>query len=90
MSAPRLSYHLNDLVKRDLVCSVACESQGGRVDSLDRAKSVTLNTWDLDETANWITGHAELMLHGDLGRVLYLRRAWGAYANLLRLFGNAA
>lgn len=31
--SPCLSHRLNDLVERDIVCSVACGSQGGRVDS---------------------------------------------------------
>jgi hypothetical protein len=53
--SPRLSRHLNDLVKRDLVCSVACESQGGRVDSLDRAKSVIRSE--------------QAILHNDMARV---------------------
>ena len=42
------------------------------VDGLDRAHAVALDAGDLDEAADGVAGHAEVVFHGDLGGVLDL------------------
>ena len=44
----------------------------GRVDGLDRAHAVAFDAWDLHQTADRVARHPEIVLHPDLGRVLYL------------------
>ena len=44
----------------------------GGVDGFDGAHAVALNAGDLDEAADGVAGHAEVVLHGDLGGVFDL------------------
>ena len=51
---------------------VAVQRQRRRGDRLDRAEGVALDAGDLHQPADRIAGHAEVMLHRDLGGVLDL------------------
>src|SRR6202789_4631251 len=42
------------------------------VDGFDRAHTVALDTGDLDEAADGVAGHSEIVRHGDLGGVFDL------------------
>jgi len=42
------------------------------VDGFDRAHAVAFDAWDLDEAADGVAGHAEVVFHGDLGGVFDL------------------
>ena len=44
----------------------------GGVDRLDGAEGVAFDAWDLHQAADRIAGHAEMVLHADLGGVLDL------------------
>ena len=53
--------------------SVAVQGERRGVDRLDRAERVALDAGNLHEAADRVAGHAEVMLHADLGGVLDLR-----------------
>ena len=54
---------------------VAVQRQGGRRHRLVRPEGVALDAGNLDEAADRVAGHAEMVLHRDLGRVRHLARA---------------
>jgi len=62
------------LVERDHVLAAAAQGQPCRVDRLDRGHGVALDAGDLDQAPDGVAGEAEVVLHGDLGRVFHLRR----------------
>ena len=62
----------DDLVERELVGVGVGEGEAGGVDGFDGAHAVALDAGDLDEAADGIAGHAEVVFHGDLGGVLDL------------------
>ena len=51
---------------------VSCMAMRAGVDGFDRSHAVALDAGDLDEAADGVAGHAEVVLHGDLGGVLDL------------------
>ena len=68
----RLAHGGDDAVQRHAMAAVAVQRERCRGDRLDRAEGVALDARDLDQPADRIAGHAEVMLHRDLGGVLDL------------------
>ena len=50
----------------------SCMAMRAGVDGFDGAHAVALDAGDLDEAADGVAGHAEVVLHGDLGGVFDL------------------
>ncbi len=69
-----LHHGLDDLVERDDVRAVAAQRHARGVDGLDGAHGVALDARDLHQPAHRVAGHAQVVLHADLGGVLHLRR----------------
>src|SRR5580698_4889169 len=57
----------NDLIERDLMFFRLLHGNAGGVDGLDGAHGVAFDAGDLNKAADGIAGHAEVVLHGDLG-----------------------
>ena len=62
----------DDLVEGELVVAGLVHGHAGGVDGFDGAHAVALDAGDLDEAADGVAGHAEVVLHGDLGGVFDL------------------
>jgi len=60
----------DDLVEGDFVGAGVVHGQAGGVDGFDGAHAVALDAGDLDEAADGVAGHAEVVLHADFGGVL--------------------
>ena len=56
----------DDLVERDFVAFGFVHGHAGGVDGFDCAHAVAFDAGDLDEAADGVAGHAEVVLHGDL------------------------
>src|SRR6202020_1924100 len=62
----------DDLVEGELVIAGLVHDDAGGVDGFDCAHAIAFDAGDLDEAADGVAGHAEVVLHGDLGGVLDL------------------
>jgi hypothetical protein len=62
----------DDLVEGELVVSGFMHGHAGGVDGFDGAHAIALDAWDLDEAADGVAGHSQIVLHGDLGGVFDL------------------
>ena len=62
----------DDLVEGEFVVAGFVHGHAGGVDGFDGAHAVALDAGDLDEAADGVAGHAEVVLHGDLGGVFDL------------------
>jgi hypothetical protein len=62
----------DDLVEREFVVSGLVHGHAAGVDGLDCAHAVAFDTGNLDEAADGVAGHAEVVFHGDLGGVFDL------------------
>jgi len=60
----------DDLVEGDFVGALVVHGEAGGVDGFYGAHAVAFDAGDLDEAADGVAGHAEVVLHGDLGGVL--------------------
>jgi len=62
-----LVHGCDDLVEGDLVVAGFVHGHTGGVDGFDCAHAVAFNAGDLDEAADGVAGHPEIVFHGDLG-----------------------
>src|SRR5260370_23329880 len=62
----------DDLVEGELVVAGFVHGHAAGVDGFDGAHAVALDAGDLDEAADGVAGHAEVVLRGDLGGVFDL------------------
>jgi len=62
----------DDLIERDLVFFRLLHGNASGVDGFDGAHGVALDAGNLNESANRVAGHAEVMFHGDFRGVLDL------------------
>ncbi len=62
----------DDIIIRDTVTAVGEEGIVGAGQGLGRGKCVALDTGNLDQPGNRITGQAEVVLKGHLGCILHL------------------
>src|SRR5258708_31746037 len=76
-----VAHGADDLVERHEVLAAALQRHARGVDGLDRGHRVALDAGNLDEPPDRIAGEAEVVLHGDLRRVL---RLWGRATHHLR------
>src|SRR5438552_2953044 len=63
----------DDLVEGEFVVAGLVHGHAAGVDGFDCAHAVALDAGDLDEAADGVAGHSEVVLHGDLGGVFDLR-----------------
>src|SRR5580704_11157357 len=63
----------DDLVEGEFVVAGLVHGHAAGVDGFDGAHAIALDAGDLDEAADGGAGHAEVVLHGDLGGVFDLR-----------------
>jgi len=59
----------DNLVEGDFVGAGVVDGEAGGVYGFDGAHAVAFDAGDLDEAADGVAGHAEVVLHGDLGGV---------------------
>ena len=62
----------DDLVEREFVVAGFVHGHAAGVDGFDCAHAVAFDAGNLHEAADGVAGHAEVVLHGDLGGVLDL------------------
>jgi len=60
----------DDLVEGDLVSALIVHGEAGGVDGFYGAHAIAFDAGDLDEAADGVAGHAEVVFHGDFGGVL--------------------
>jgi len=60
----------DDLIEGDFVGAGVVDGEAGGVDGFDGSHAVAFDARDLDEAADGVAGHAEVVLHGDFGGVL--------------------
>src|SRR5471032_2180088 len=68
-----LAHGFDHFVEADEVGAVTLQCQRSGGDGFDRAHAVALDAGNLHQAADWIAGHAEVVLDADFGRVLDLR-----------------
>jgi len=62
----------DDLVEGELVVAGLMHGHSAGVDCFDCAHAVAFDAGNLNEASDGVAGHAEVMLHGDLGSVFDL------------------
>ena len=66
------SHHFYNIFEAHLMLTIGRQRVGGAVHRTHRGKRVPLDARNLDEPANRIAGHAQMVFHADLGGLFYL------------------
>ena len=62
----------DDLIEREFVVAGFVHGHAAGVDGFDCSHTIALDAGNLDEAADGVAGHAEVVLHGNLGGVFDL------------------
>lgn len=70
----RLSHHFNYTVERYGMMAIREGSVEVSIQCSGGSKGISLDARNLNQSANWVAGHSEMMLQSHFGSIFYLSR----------------